>query len=292
MVVQSLDEDSGDDALAIDPVASFQSGALKRKRSTPPAPVARSGNDFAATNRKSTVATTGSDDEPAFDANNIPFGGASSEVDHNEVEDDEDDEDTIVVKPLVPIVSRSRIEHDDDVIDMTAGGDVMRRILEELEGKRGAVVYRVEMGDYGVEEVSCCQLLLVSFESMPVELLSSPLCAGSWIRLASMLVACGDEQEWHTCSAVPLLHSSAPDGANFASLGAGTRLTLYPMRQWRHARNYINSMLALTPSSCTPQIHQFLPLIKHSTKRRKGTQTRERSNKLITNGNRYHSKNY
>jgi len=62
---------------------------------------------------------------------------------------------------VVPILSR--IERDDeDVVDLTAGDDVVRRVLAELEdtSEDGALVYRVEFEDWRVEEVRFDRLLV------------------------------------------------------------------------------------------------------------------------------------
>ncbi len=62
---------------------------------------------------------------------------------------------------VVPILSR--IERDDeDVVDLTAGDDVVRRVLAELEdtSEDGALVYRVEFEDLRVEEVRFDRLLV------------------------------------------------------------------------------------------------------------------------------------
>ncbi|KAI7016623.1 hypothetical protein KC355_g3928, partial [Hortaea werneckii] len=54
---------------------------------------------------------------------------------------------------LVPILPRAASEGDDvDVIDMTAGDDVVRRVLAEADGVGGEISYKVELGDYSVEE--------------------------------------------------------------------------------------------------------------------------------------------
>lgn len=55
---------------------------------------------------------------------------------------------------LVPILPRAASESDDgDIIDMTAGDDVVRRVLAEADGVGGEIVYKVELGDYSIEEV-------------------------------------------------------------------------------------------------------------------------------------------
>lgn len=55
---------------------------------------------------------------------------------------------------LVPILPRAASEGDDaNIIDMTAGDDVVRRVLAEADGVGGEILYKVELGDYSVEEV-------------------------------------------------------------------------------------------------------------------------------------------
>ncbi|KAI6823985.1 SNF2 family DNA-dependent chromodomain-containing ATPase [Hortaea werneckii] len=61
---------------------------------------------------------------------------------------------------LIPILPRADSEGNDvDIIDMTAGDDVVRRVLAEADGVGGEIVYKVELGDYSVEEISFDDLL-------------------------------------------------------------------------------------------------------------------------------------
>lgn len=173
-----------DEELTADPLESFQKSNMRCSNgTTTPAPVARTESGFTSINRPSvSFAATAVDDDdaiemPEFDANNIPVG------DEDDVEDD-DDEDEIVVqvpKPLVPILPRDELD-EDDVVDMTAGWDEVRRVLEELEGDDGTMVYRVELGDYSVEEVRCAisSIFFIFLESM----CGSPMCCLCAIRPA------------------------------------------------------------------------------------------------------------
>ncbi|KAI7553411.1 SNF2 family DNA-dependent chromodomain-containing ATPase, partial [Hortaea werneckii] len=77
---------------------------------------------------------------------------------------------------LIPILPRAASEGDDvNIIDMTAGDDVVRRVLAEADGVRGEILYKVELGDYSVEEISFGDLLelqngqaaLVQFQEYP-----------------------------------------------------------------------------------------------------------------------------
>ncbi|KAK4541522.1 hypothetical protein LTR36_007968 [Oleoguttula mirabilis] len=162
MVVQV---DDSDDELAQDPLASFQSSQHTRNRNgttTPiaaPAPPARRGSGFTSINRSDTVvlgAAAVEEEEdaiemPDFDANNIPVGD-EDEDEQEEEEDDGEDEIELIGQPLVPIIPRDDVNRDDgEVVDMTAGEFVVRRVVEELE--REDMVYRVELGDYSVEEL-------------------------------------------------------------------------------------------------------------------------------------------
>ncbi|KAI7347576.1 SNF2 family DNA-dependent chromodomain-containing ATPase [Hortaea werneckii] len=135
----------------------------------------------------------------AFDANNIPVGDGDSEDEADVVEEtrrpvsstpsahrvkrsgqtrprsatrertrsrqatEEPEHDRghgRVQDQLVPILPRAAPESDDgDIIDMTAGDDVVRRVLAEADGVGGEIVYKVELGDYSVEEISFDHLL-------------------------------------------------------------------------------------------------------------------------------------
>jgi len=54
------------------------------------------------------------------------------------------------------VISRDELDDDEraDYVDLTAGGDVVRRVLSEREDQDGMMEYTVEFEDYHVEEVS------------------------------------------------------------------------------------------------------------------------------------------
>jgi len=62
---------------------------------------------------------------------------------------------------VVPVLSRVE-RNDEDVVDLTAGDDVVRRVLAELgdTSEDGTLVYRVEFEDWRVEEVRFDRLLV------------------------------------------------------------------------------------------------------------------------------------
>jgi hypothetical protein len=57
---------------------------------------------------------------------------------------------------LVPVIPRIELDSSeaDEIIDFTAGNDVVRRVLKERKGRDGDIVYKVEFEDRHVEEVS------------------------------------------------------------------------------------------------------------------------------------------
>ncbi|KAK1042344.1 hypothetical protein LTS16_008952 [Friedmanniomyces endolithicus] len=125
-------EDGSDDELATSALAAFHSNK-RRKLATPsPAPPSPGPTiGFLAIDRLTPAARRVS-----------PHDGS---------------EGAAVVVPVLP-----RFERDDeDVVDLTAGDDVVRRVLAELEttSEDGALLYRVEFEDWRVEEVQFDQLL-------------------------------------------------------------------------------------------------------------------------------------
>ena len=56
---------------------------------------------------------------------------------------------------LVPIIPRVQLDSDEEaeIIDFTAGGDVVRRVKKESRGRGGDLLYKVEFEDRHVEEV-------------------------------------------------------------------------------------------------------------------------------------------
>ena len=71
--------------------------------------------------------------------------------------DSEDDSDnlTIPTRKVEVVISCNELEEDEraDYVDLTAGGDIVRRVLSEREGRDGMMEYTVEFEDYHVEEV-------------------------------------------------------------------------------------------------------------------------------------------
>ena len=57
---------------------------------------------------------------------------------------------------LVPVIPRIELDSSeaDEIIDFTAGRDVVRRVLKERKGRGRDIVYKVEFEDRHVEEVS------------------------------------------------------------------------------------------------------------------------------------------
>jgi hypothetical protein len=71
--------------------------------------------------------------------------------------DSEEDSDNLSVptRKVEVVISRNELEEDEraDYVDLTAGGDVVRRVLSERENRDGVMEYTVEFEDYHVEEV-------------------------------------------------------------------------------------------------------------------------------------------
>lgn len=71
--------------------------------------------------------------------------------------DSEEDSDnlTIPTRKVEVVISCNELEEDEraDYVDLTAGGDVVRRVLSEREHRDGMMEYTVEFEDYHVEEV-------------------------------------------------------------------------------------------------------------------------------------------
>jgi hypothetical protein len=71
-----------------------------------------------------------------------------------------DDDDTVTkssrTRQLVPVIPHDEVDEDEreEYIDFTAGGDVVRRVLKEIKGRRRNILYKVEFQDYHVDEVS------------------------------------------------------------------------------------------------------------------------------------------
>lgn len=69
---------------------------------------------------------------------------------------DDSDNSSIPTRKVEVVISRNELDDDErtDYVDLTAGGDVVRRVLSEREGGDGMMEYTVEFEDYHVEEVS------------------------------------------------------------------------------------------------------------------------------------------
>jgi len=71
--------------------------------------------------------------------------------------DSEEDGDNLSIptRKVEVVISRNELDDDEraDYVDLTAGGDVVRRVLSERENRDGMMEYTVEFEDYHVEEV-------------------------------------------------------------------------------------------------------------------------------------------
>lgn len=83
-------------------------------------------------------------------------------VEDEEVEEEQQPKQTKLA-PILPVVEL----YEEDVVDMTAGDDVVRRVLEEVESDEGAVAYMVELGDYSVEKVRLHRIYCASSIIIP-----------------------------------------------------------------------------------------------------------------------------
>jgi hypothetical protein len=68
---------------------------------------------------------------------------------------DEDDDLSRSAQSLEVVVPRDELGDEDltDCVDLTAGGDIVRRVLNEREDRDGMMEYTVEFEDYHVDEV-------------------------------------------------------------------------------------------------------------------------------------------
>ena len=66
-----------------------------------------------------------------------------------------------VARVLVPVIPRLELDSSEaeEIIDFTAGSDVVRRVKKEVNGRDGDIVYQVEFEDRHVEEVSTLSFL-------------------------------------------------------------------------------------------------------------------------------------
>jgi hypothetical protein len=68
---------------------------------------------------------------------------------------EESDNLSVPDRKVEVVISRNELDHDEraDYVDLTAGGDVVHRVLSEREDRDGMMEYTVEFEDYHVEEV-------------------------------------------------------------------------------------------------------------------------------------------
>ncbi|KAH9825833.1 PHD/FYVE-zinc-finger like domain [Teratosphaeria destructans] len=142
---------SDDELAAPGPSALDAFRSSKRQQSTPPALARAMSSGFTSINRRAVASAAESPvEEPEFDANI-----AAGESDHEDEGYAEEQER----RALAPMVPRAAVFEDEGVVDMTAGDDVVRRILEEREGDDGEMSYKVEFEDYHTEEIPFEELL-------------------------------------------------------------------------------------------------------------------------------------
>jgi len=141
-----LDDDSSSDDVLATNVAAFSAGsASKRKRSTPPA--AR-----ASPPRVSFTSINQPTPRPSTSTPVVEGQSASDITVAVEGADDEEESATRASIPLVPILPRVDLI-DEEVVDFTAGDDVVRSVLQELGGDDGLMSYKVEFEDRFVDQV-------------------------------------------------------------------------------------------------------------------------------------------
>ena len=152
----------------------------------------RTGSGFTSINRGPSMpqyAAAAENEVPEFDANNIPVGDGEDDQEDEPDEEAEGVQEVRSKKParseeaasrreasttsgrrsttrepgededeepegLVPVLPRHEEVDENEVVDMTAGEDTVRRVLAEIESVGGTIAYKVEMGDYSVELVS------------------------------------------------------------------------------------------------------------------------------------------
>lgn len=227
-------EAESEDELAADPLSTFRNGSAAKRRAvgtstttTQPAALGREGgrgSGFTSINRPSAslrpgsaISQSQSEKEvkvPAVDTNNVSVGDSDDEdgddhTDEDEVEERRQSNDN----GLVPMVSRATLENDEDeIVDMTAGEDVVRRVLAEVDSVGGEVVYKVELGDYSVEEV-CPDPILP--DTSPCHILplkhvlgASPVLGGRLIARLAPSFRCPAPQRLPSLSSVRTLRLS------------------------------------------------------------------------------------
>lgn len=104
-----------------------------------------------------------------FDALEEPKNEQQEEpVEQEEVEDSERSL-SIPTQILEVVIPRDEIgdAEREECIDFTAGGDVVRRVISELQDEEGMMAYTVEFEDYHVEKVSlACDITSIGYTSI------------------------------------------------------------------------------------------------------------------------------
>lgn len=146
------DDDEDGDSLPDIEASSFQTGQ-KRKRAThaSPSPTLASGGFTSINQSAAGPSQSGAIAESPIEFPDIALG----------VDGAQDEEETVKTR-LVPVLPRVDID-EEEVVDFTAGNDVVRRVLAELESDDGALIYKVELGDWSIEEVCSATLLCMIF---------------------------------------------------------------------------------------------------------------------------------
>ncbi|KAF2768548.1 hypothetical protein EJ03DRAFT_328205 [Teratosphaeria nubilosa] len=141
---------SDDELAAPAPSALEAFRGSKRQQSTPPALSRATSSGFTSINRPGVAPAVESPvEEPEFDAN---IAAAESDREDGDAAEQER-------RALAPMVPRVSVFEDEGVVDMTAGDDVVQRVLEEREGGDGEMSYKVEFEDYHTEEIPFEELL-------------------------------------------------------------------------------------------------------------------------------------
>jgi hypothetical protein len=93
-------------------------------------------------------------DFAAVEEEEAPHAQQPSEQHSDSMEEDDDQSQN--AQSLEVVIPRDELEDEDlsDCVDLTAGGDIVRRVLNEREDRDGMMEYTVEFEDYHVDEVS------------------------------------------------------------------------------------------------------------------------------------------
>ncbi|KAK4556642.1 hypothetical protein LTR86_006213 [Recurvomyces mirabilis] len=153
MAQTTNDEDDSGDELATSALAAFQSG----RRATPPLLSRPSFTSINQTTSQPALPVlpdvdVDMDDEPAYDANVMGDDKGDEEQDDSSLDEPR-------LKAIVTVLPRMDLDQEDEVVDMTAGEGVVRRVLAERQLPRDRLAYKVEFEDWSVEEVSFDELL-------------------------------------------------------------------------------------------------------------------------------------